>query len=224
MRHGYTTGTTATAAAKAHAEYLLSSKELTHINVTLPDGSTTTLQVKSCASSHVCVVKDAGDDPDVTHGADICATVMINNTGSINILGGKGIGVVTKAGLQIPVGQPAINPVPLEMIRANVRDIIGNNKGADVTIFVPDGERLAEKTFNSRIGIIGGISIIGTTGIVEPMSNDALKATIACEIDVLTENMTHTFTLVPGKIGEKHIHKVYPDEPTVMTSNFIATP
>lgn len=165
------------------------------------------------------VIKDAGDDPDVTHGAAIRARVELReDDAGIHVVGGEGVGVVTRPGLQVPVGQAAINPVPRAMIEANVRAEIGADRGAVVTISVPDGKRLAERTFNARLGIEGGISIIGTTGIVEPMSVQALVDTIRCEIDVqLAEG--HPITLVPGKIGEKYLQVLRPGTGAVLVSN-----
>lgn len=217
MRNGFTTGTAAAAAARAHARFLLNGGKAEIIDVILPDGGTLRVPIDVCTPEYAGVIKDAGDDPDVTHGTLICASV--NLTGEdIIIEGGQGIGTVTKPGLQLPVGSAAINPVPRQMIRENIR--AEGVRAAVVTISVPDGERLAEQTFNSRIGIKGGISIIGTTGIVVPMSKEALTATIACEIDVLKETGADEFTLVPGKIGEKHIQSLHPDTKTVIISNF----
>lgn len=219
MRKGYTTGTCATAASKAHGTFLLTGEKPEFVEVIMPDGSEASIGVKSCDEAGACVVKDAGDDPDVTHGSDICAHVELTSSDGIIIKGGVGVGTVTKAGLQIPIGKPAINPVPLDMIRKNLLD--AGIRNCVVTIFVPNGVELAKQTFNSRIGIEGGISIIGTTGIVEPMSMEALTATIACEIDVLAENGADEIYLVPGKIGEKHLQKLLPEIQTVIMSNYV---
>lgn len=218
MRKGFTTGTAAAAAAKAHAVYRMSSIATDFTDVTMPDGSRMGIPV-TCSETGAFVIKDSGDDPDVTHGAEIHAYVELNNSGIIEIRGGKGVGTVTKAGLQISVGEPAINPVPRKMIKENVREVIGASKGAVVTISVPEGERLAAQTFNERIGIIGGISIIGTTGIVHPMSVDALIDSFKCEIDVKLAESRHII-LVAGKIGEKHMQTIRPGEDAVMVSNY----
>lgn len=217
MRKGFTTGTAAAAAAKAHALFLLHGEDIGRVKVSLPEGGELDIPV-TCDVSGAAVTKDAGDDPDVTHGAEICAFVELTDGKDIIIKGGKGVGTVTKAGLQIPVGEAAINPVPRRMIEENVRAVIGG-RGAVVTISVPDGERLAEQTFNSRIGVIGGISIIGTTGIVNPMSTDAIIDAFKCEMDVRIAG-GESFTLVAGKIGEKYIQRIRPDEKTVMVSNY----
>ena len=137
--------------------------------------------------------------------------------------------MVTKPGLQIPVGEPAINPVPRRMIKEAVREVLGD-RPVEVTIEVPDGEKLAKKTFNPRLGIVGGISIIGTIGIVEPMSLEALKATVQCEIDISVEELksnpklnTQNLKLFfsPGKIGEDALKRIFGDIRVVQTSNFI---
>lgn len=218
MKSGFTTGTAATGAAKAYALFALTKQKPEKINITLPCGSNMELPVFFRENS-AFVIKDSGTDPDVTHGAEIHATVELNNSGIISITGGEGVGIVTKAGLQIAVGMSAINPVPMKMIEENVREVIGYEQGANVIVSVPEGIKLAEKTFNERIGIIGGISIIGTTGIVHPMSVDALIDSFKCEINVrLAENSPLIF--VPGKIGEKHLQTIMPQSTAVMVSNY----
>lgn len=219
MRKGFTTGTAASAAAKAHAQFLQTATPPESVDIALPSGDIINIPVSICGADGACVVKDAGDDPDITHGADICAVVAPDGSGEINVVGGKGIGVVTKAGLQVDVGKHAINPVPMQMIKESVSST--GITSCTVTISVPKGEELANETFNSRIGIVGGISIIGTTGIVEPMSMEALTATIACEIDVLTEEGFEHIYLTPGKIGEKHLLKIIPDARSVIMSNYV---
>ncbi|MBW6509774.1 MAG: cobalt-precorrin-5B (C(1))-methyltransferase CbiD [Desulfuromonadales bacterium] len=221
MRKGFTTGTAAAAAARAHARFIIHQLNGDYVDVMLPDGGRLGVPVV-CRSHGAMVTKDAGDDPDVTHGAAIWAGVELREDDTaIHIVGGEGVGLVTRPGLQIPVGQAAINPVPRAMIEANVRAEIGAARGAVVTIWVPDGKRLAGRTFNARLGIEGGISIIGTTGIVEPMSVQALVDTIRCEIDVqLAEG--HPITLVPGKIGEKYLQALHPGTSAVLVSNAFA--
>jgi cobalt-precorrin-5B (C1)-methyltransferase len=174
------------------------------------------------------VVKDAGDDPDVTHGAEIFANVRRVPEPGIHIKGGVGVGVVTKAGLELPVGSPAINPVPLRMIRqavceafqiANCKLQIANwesallEPGVEITISVPNGEVLAKKTFNSRIGIVGGISILGTTGIVRAMSTAAWRASVLQAIDVAAANSVQHIVLSTGGRSEKFAQKRYRELP-----------
>jgi len=218
LRSGYTTGSTATAAASAAAIYAMTKTIPKEIEITLPDGEKLSIPI-SMDDKGIFAIKDAGDDIDVTDKIKIYASVKLNDSSEISIKGGRGIGVVTKKGLQIPVGEHAINPTPRQMIKGNVSEILGES-GAEVTIWIPDGERIAKETFNSRLGIIGGISIIGTTGIVTPMSIDAIIETIKCEIDVAISEKAEKICLVPGKIGEKHLLAEYPKYHPVQISNY----
>jgi cobalt-precorrin-5B (C1)-methyltransferase len=167
------------------------------------------------------VKKDAGDDPDVTDGLQIYSEVRFTDTECISVKGGGGVGTVTKPGLQIPVGEPAINPVPLRMIREAVSPFF--RKGIQVTISVPNGEKVAKHTFNEKLGILGGISILGTTGIVKPFSVSALKESIALEIDVTSAAGIDTLFLVPGNIGRAAVtrHFTVRGDAVVMMSNYI---
>jgi cobalt-precorrin-5B (C1)-methyltransferase len=248
LRKGFTTGTCAAAAAKAAAMALKESEVRSQessalvVEIALPEGKRVSLAalIKEVGKDYAIasVIKDAGDDPDVTDGAEIVAKVKRKSEDGcqkseekqqIVIKGGKGVGVVTKPGLQIPVGEHAINPVPRRMIKEAVKEVLGD-RPVEVTIEVPEGEKLAERTFNPRLGIVGGISIIGTTGIVEPMSLDALKATVQCEIDIAVEelksnsklNTQHsTLFFAPGKIGEDSLKRVFGNIRVVQTSNFV---
>ena len=154
------------------------------------------------------IVKDAGDDPDITHGAKICATVRFSNERGVTIQGGKGVGIVTKPGLAVSVGEHAINPTPREMILREVSNLLQNDQGVEVTITVPEGEELAEKTFNPRLGVIGGISILGTTGIVEPKSIDAYKTSLSLQLDIVKASGGDKVFLVLGYVGERYCKKV----------------
>ena len=154
------------------------------------------------------VVKDSGDDPDITHGTKICATVRISDKRGVTVRGGKGVGIVTRPGLAVPVGGYAINPTPLEMIIRDVSSLLPNDQGLEVTITVPDGEALAGKTFNPRLGIVGGISILGTTGIVEPKSIDAYKTSLSLQLDVIKASGSGKAVLVLGYVGERFCRKV----------------
>ena len=169
------------------------------------------------------VQKDAGDDPDVTNGCFVHARVERNATQTIEIDGGNGVGRVTKPGLQIPVGQAAINPVPRRMIEDAVRGIIGKDAGAKVIITVPTGRALGEKTFNPKLGIVGGISIIGTTGIVRPMSEDAFQTSLLCGLDIARGCGYETVALVPGSLGERSLLGLanVAKEQVVQISNFV---
>ncbi len=205
LRTGYTTGSCAAAAAKAAACMLLGNTELANVRLTLPSGDWLLLDIEDIIrrESEVvcCVTKDAGDDPDVTHGLKIFARV-VKREADILIDGGCGVGRVTKDGLACKIGEAAINPVPRKMIENSLREAAaeyGYNGGFEVEIFVPKGEETAKNTFNARLGILGGISILGTTGIVEPMSEKALTDTIRLEISMKKQD--GILFLSPGNYG-----------------------
>jgi cobalt-precorrin-5B (C1)-methyltransferase len=219
-REGFTTGTAAAAAAKAACLILLDKDwpETVHIQLPIPrvlEIRINTLEWDGVAAS-AGVVKDAGDDPDVTHGAEILALVRRVPEPGIHLRGGAGVGTVTQPGLELPVGSPAINPVPQQMIRRAVAEALGSERpepGIEVTISVPNGEMLARRTFNPRIGIVGGISILGTTGIVRAMSTAAWRASVVQAIDVAAANGVNRVVLSTGGRTEKFAQKLYPDLP-----------
>ncbi|CDN56229.1 Putative cobalt-precorrin-6A synthase [deacetylating] [Neorhizobium galegae bv. officinalis bv. officinalis str. HAMBI 1141] len=189
LRRGWTTGTCAAAASKAACLALLSGKFPDPVEVTLPGGQTPSfaLAVEETGEgfARAGIVKDAGDDPDVTHGALIKSTVRRGAAGSgIVFKAGEGVGTVTRAGLPLPVGEPAINPVPRKMIAQAIAEVAGEEADFEVEISVAHGEKIAEKTLNGRLGILGGISILGTTGIVIPFSCSAWIHSIWRGIDV----------------------------------------
>lgn len=227
MKFGYTTGSCATAAAKAAAIGLLQGVIPDEIEINTPAGITLRLKItdKQLSDSFAgCAVqKDAGDDPDVTHGCKVHARIERIFGDAIEIDGGEGVGRVTKPGLQVPIGHAAINPVPRRMIEHTVRAVIGKNNGAKVVISVPNGRVLGEKTFNPKLGILGGISIIGTTGIVRPMSEDAFKASLLCGLDIARGIGYETVILVPGSLGERSILNLadIPKDQIIQTSNFV---
>jgi cobalt-precorrin-5B (C1)-methyltransferase len=162
------------------------------------------------------VIKDAGDDPDITHGAEIVATVEWNETPGIIITGGKGVGIVTRPGLELDVGEPAINPAPRRMITQAVAAELGTaSKGVKVTISVPQGEQLAARTLNPRLGILGGISILGTSGIVRPYSLAAYRATIYTSLRVAAANGMACVVLSTGARSETWARMHYPDLPEI---------
>lgn len=208
LRTGFTTGTCASAAAKAALLSLLGFEPQSKVDVLSPEGILLTLPVEKVnlitdKTAQAYVVKDAGDDSDVTNGIDIYATVsIIPNSDEIIILGGDGVGRVTKEGLQCAVGAPAINPKPIEMLRKNLEPLKPIDCGLEVTISVPRGKEIAKKTLNERLGIIDGISIIGTTGIVRPMSEDAFMSSIYTELKQKRHLGVKELVLVPGKHGE----------------------
>lgn len=230
LRLGYTTGSCAAAASKAAAWMLLTGKRKEQIRINTPKGITLNLDVQqisleddvvSCA-----IEKDGGDDPDVTKGSLVFAQVTRTETPGIIIDGGHGVGRVTKRGLDQPVGAAAINSVPRQMIRENLEEVChltDYHGGLSVVISVPGGEQLAKKTFNPRLGIVGGISILGTTGIVEPMSEQALVDTIRVELRQRKANGAEYVLLTPGNYGSDYIQKDIGIDPkiAVLTSNFI---
>ncbi|WP_066635860.1 cobalt-precorrin-5B (C(1))-methyltransferase CbiD [Desulfolucanica intricata] len=227
LRSGITTGASAAAAARAAVLYLYKKQNLKKITVYNPSGLAIDVPVKAQQlidnnTAAATVIKDGGDDPDVTHGLQIVVEVQRSGT-EIIIKGGTGVGTVTRPGLQIPVGEPAINPVPREMIKAAVTDLLPPGQGLIITVSVPNGEKVAHKTLNPRLGIIGGISILGTTGIVRPMSEEAFKNSLVPLIQMaLAHNYKH-ITLTPGRMGVRFAVDKYglPEEAVVEMSNFV---
>ena len=210
LRSGYTTGACAAAAAQAATIALLKQEVVSQVQVDLPDTNEVNFKVNRCVfdrtQASCSVIKDAGDDPDVTHGAEIWATVSWKDEPGINLTGGKGVGVVTKPGLEIPVGMAAINPVPRQMIARSVRKAAEgtlDGKGIQVIISVPGGEKLAKKTLNLRLGIVEGISILGTTGIVIPYSVNAYTTCICQALDVAVACGCGQVVLTTGRRSEK---------------------
>jgi cobalt-precorrin-5B (C1)-methyltransferase len=185
LKRGWTTGACATAAVKAAYTALLSGTFPDPVTITLPKGEqpsfALTLEEKGAGWARAGIVKDAGDDPDVTHGATVIATVRRGGVG-VTFKAGAGVGMVTKPGLPLSVGEPAINPVPRAMMQAVIAELGGGD--VEIEISIPDGAAIAEKTWNPRLGIIGGLSILGTTGIVHPFSCAAWIASIHRGIDV----------------------------------------
>lgn len=267
LRSGYTTGACAAAAAKAATALLLSSelrlsahcrgvrssKKIETVEIPFPDGSRVNFRIQDSGlsiqdnSAWATVIKDAGDDPDVTNGAEIKAEARMRNAecevrskenndlgknSSPIIKGGKGVGVVTKPGLPLPVGEAAINPVPRKMISEAVLEAINTitpsafslkPSALEVTISVPEGERLAKKTLNSRLGIIGGISILGTTGIVRPLSTEAWTASITSAMDVAKALGHNDIVLSSGRASEEAHMKRYklPVESYIMMGDYL---
>lgn len=212
LRLGYTTGSCAAAAAKAATWMLLTGTMKENIVLDTPKGIRLELAVKEISitlNSVSCAIeKDSGDDPDVTKGTLIFATVSRSEVPGVSIDGGFGIGRVTKGGLDQPVGNAAINSVPRRMIRENVEEVMALTDyqgGISVVISAPEGEELAKKTFNPRLGIVGGISILGTTGIVEPMSEKALVDTIRVELRQRRASGADYVLLTPGNYGSDFI-------------------
>jgi cobalt-precorrin-5B (C1)-methyltransferase len=224
LRSGFTTGTAAAAAAKGALTLLLSGKAPQSVAVTLLTGDALDIAVADCRAdgpvSAVCrVIKDAGDDPDITHKAEIGARVRLEtdrSAGGVRITGGRGVGRVTKPGLEVPPGEPAINPGPRKMMVQAVEEVRrdhGNDAAVSVEVFVPEGERLARSTLNARLGILGGISILGTTGIVKPMSHEAYEATIRSALSVARAAALDRVVLTTGRRSERFAQAFLKDLP-----------
>ncbi len=269
LRRGFTTGACAAAAAKAAVILLLSSEfrvkgseKIKEVEIPFPDKSRVTFKVHNsglitCNSrliARASVIKDAGDDPDVTNGAEICAEVctsasskfkvqnskfgktkafqftvhgscLPNRQARFTVFGGEGVGIVTKPGLAVPVGEPAINPVPRKIIENSIREVLKqftvHGSRFTVVISVTKGKAIAKKTMNARLGIIGGISILGTTGIVEPMSVDAYKESISCAIDVALASGCKEVVFSTGRSSEKGAQRVLglPEESFILVGD-----
>lgn len=205
LRYGYTTGSCAAAAARAAAYMLFHNEKIHGCAIDTPRGWRLDLDIGDIIldGDHVecSVTKDAGDDPDITNGIKIFARAKKLAENKVIITAGKGIGIVTRRGLPVEVGKPAINPVPMKMIRNEI-DKLNLNSGIGIEISAPDGALLAKKTFNPRLGIVDGISILGTSGIVDPMSCDAIKDSIALEISIAKESGLDAIVLCPGNDGK----------------------
>lgn len=214
LRSGFTTGACATAAAKAAMLALVCDEESDHVSFCIPDGEEMQMRVESVCvissdSAEASVIKDAGDDPDVTDGCRVVAKVTLADHNDVRFHGGEGIGRVTLPGIGLEIGEPAINPIPRQMMRDELLKIYPN--GCDVMISVPGGEELSKKTFNSRIGIVGGISIIGTSGIVMPFSNEAFMEAIRREMEVAKALGCERVVLNSGARSEKVVRAKYPE-------------
>ena len=216
LRTGYTTGSSATAASKAALLSIIKQQRIEEIEITLPKKTTIKIPVNSCEfeknKAKCSVIKDGGDDPDVTHGAEIIVELTFNeNKNQIEIDGGEGVGIVTKPGLGLEISKPAINPVPRKMITENLQEIgkeILNEKGIRVVISVPKGKELGPKTDNPRIGIKDGISILGTSGIVIPFSTASYAASIRQNLDVSIAMGNDTVVLTTGGRSEDFAKKM----------------
>jgi len=231
LRRGRTTGSCATAAVKAALRLLLQGVRVSKVDIGLPDGahylSVPIQAVEWIEPGQVVraeVIKDGGDDPDNTHGATIFAEVRRNDAGEVRFFAGRGVGTATLPGLRVAVGEPAINPVPRKMMREAVADVMqGASAGFDLTIGCEGGEIIATKTFNPRLGIVGGISILGTSGIVEPMSLSTWIASVEVYIRVALAGDQQCVAYLPGKIGREFARDVLqlPEKRTVQIANFL---
>ena len=228
LRKGFTTGTCATAATAAAISMILNQDIEEKVTVSTANGVEVTMDIKNPSfgelTASTAVEKDGGDDADATHGLLIYSTVtLLPDSTEIIIDGGEGVGRVTQKGLKCDVGMAAINPTPRAMIEKTARQLLGPDCGAEIIISVPGGEETAKLTYNSRLGIVGGISILGTTGIVNPMSEDSWKASITIELTMLYNQGYRSVVLAPGNYGEDFATNVLgiPPHRIVNMSNFV---
>jgi cobalt-precorrin-5B (C1)-methyltransferase len=233
LRSGYTTGACAAAASRAACEALLKQELVREVEIMLPIGKKVKFKVHRCefsnGSAFCSVIKDAGDDPDCTHGAEICSTVSWKEAPGIELDRGEGVGVITKPGLGLEVGGAAINPVPRKMISESVEEVLAGfreTRGVRVVISVPGGEEMAKKTLNARLGILGGISILGTTGIVKPYSTAAFRASVTQSIGVAKALACDHVVLTTGGKSERFAMAVYPglrEEAFIQMGDFLGS-
>ncbi|GEM_PF-657761 len=235
LMRGYTTGSCATAAAKAAFNFLTGNQTPAEIEIELPSGDKLDIPINFARKTEhgaiAQVTKDAGDDPDVTHKCQVEVEVKKNDLGEFRFFAGTGVGTVSEEGLQLAKGEPAINPIPRVMIQSNLTQeqekpncpADWKNTGIDITVGIPGGEELAGKTYNPRIGVKGGLSILGTSGIVEPMSLSAWKAAVEIYIDVALATQEDSIVFSPGKWGQNFFHKrgKMPLNRICMISNFM---
>ena len=215
LRTGFTTGACATAAAKAALTALLTGEGQDSVKFSIPNGEVFTLPIHECVIgkdwASASVVKDAGDDPDVTNGCTVCVKVALSSNPGVHFLQGEGVGRVTLPGLGIAIGEPAVNPVPRKMIEQELTALYDG--GLDVTVSVPRGREIAQKTFNPKLGIEDGISIIGTSGIVRPFSDEAFVEAIRREVEVAKAVGSPRLVINSGARSERFVKALYPDLP-----------
>ncbi|AEV95624.1 cobalt-precorrin-5B (C(1))-methyltransferase CbiD [Pediococcus claussenii] len=227
LRKGFTTGTTATAASVAATQILLNQKPLDEIAVQAANGQIAKFNIDSVEFNQefakVGIKKDGGDDQDATDGMMVYSRVTLRIDNEITIDGGEGVGRVTQKGLANPPGMAAINPTPRKMIRQSVREILGKKQGADIIISAPEGVEIAKLTYNPKLGIVGGVSILGTSGIVVPMSEESWKHSISIELNIHHEKGEKEIILTPGNYGEDFTRDYLkiPLDKQVQMSNFV---
>ena len=230
LRTGFTTGTCATASSKAAVLAIINQKTISDVDVILPKRDRINIKINSCEFTNedakCSVIKDGGDDPDVTHGAEIFVHLSLTNSiGSIEIDGGEGVGRVTKPGLGLEIGTAAINPTPRKMILENIQEVgkkVLEENGVKIIVSVPTGEELAKKTDNPRIGILNGISILGTSGIVIPYSTASFAAAIRQQIDVVSSMNDEEVVLTTGGRSEDFARQIIklPDHSFIQMGDF----
>ncbi|MCY4418333.1 MAG: cobalt-precorrin-5B (C(1))-methyltransferase CbiD, partial [Cytophagales bacterium] len=221
LKYGYTTGACATACTHAALLSLLKQENISHVRIDLPQKKNVLFHIKECnfdpEKASCSTIKDAGDDPDVTDQAEITAELCLNSSQKILFLPGKGVGIVSLPGLELPIGEPAINPKPRDMMIQTTQNILKkfgvSQKGVSIKISVKDGEKLTKRTLNERVGIRNGISILGSTGIVTPFSTSSYIASIRQGIQVALANASPELILNSGKRSEQLIHNSLPKLP-----------
>lgn len=227
-KFGYTTGSCATAGAYSALYYLKFGKKLDYVEIENLNGDKLIIPIKKIEKlddnrARAVVVKDAGEDIDITNGVEVITEVVLKKgKREVVIKGGEGVGIVTKDGLQVKKGEYAINPKPKEMIKTNLLKLLNDNEMVEVIISIPKGKELSKKTLNPKLGIIGGLSILGTTGIVRPMSNEAYMNSLVPQIDVALANGFKRLIFVPGNIGVRFAKQILKakDEEIIEVSNF----
>lgn len=231
LRGGYTTGACMAAGVKAALHYLVEGDKLNSLILTALDGTPLTIPIKSIKplgdpstdGVRVEIIKESGDDPDITNGASVFTVTKLKpDQSGVTFSAGEGIGHVTKPGLQIPVGEPAINLGPRKLVQTVVDELLGPSAGVEVEVSIPAGTELAERTLNPILGVVGGISVIGSTGVLRPMSEEGFKNSLVPQIDVAMAMGYEAIVFVPGKIGETQAVKHGINEQVIVqTSNFI---
>lgn len=212
LRDGFTTGTSATAAAKSGLMAIIYQKKIASVSVHLPIDKVLEIPIHHCEftenTAKSSVIKDAGDDPDVTNGAEIGCILKLTQEKEIQFIAGEGVGTVTLKGLELAIGEPAINPVPRKMITSAIQKLLHDYDlecGVSVTVYVTDGKKLAKRTLNERVGIMNGLSILGTSGIVKPYSSSSYIASIEQGIDVAIANNITELVINSGARSEKYL-------------------
>lgn len=228
LKFGFTTGSAAAAATKAACLYLKDGSVEKEVLIITPSNDQLNIKVHTCffenGYAFASVIKDGGDDADVTSGLEICAKVTKTTQKGISIKGGVGVGIVTKKGLLVEIGKAAINPTPYSMIKKSVLEVFKNSEGIAVEIFVPKGKEIAKRTLNYKLGIQDGISILGSSGIVKPMSEEAFKDSLAVELKAMkVQQKADEFVFTFGNYGQSFAKKEleFEKEKIIIISNFV---